>query len=369
MRKVLAFADMGDSEEDSDSDQENDAARGYADLRGSAAPKASAQQPATTFAPVPAALRPIRVALPPETGAKPTSGFTSAVHMDGDCTPDRVSPTSVLPPLRAVGLGVQAPAAAMYTYFDKDAGTLVTACIPQPTPAPLLVPPPGAGSDEEEDWDAPDRSFVAKPPAPVPAAVAAAALVPPPMPIPISVVECPAPARRPSKPVRRKRAGGGAAVVKLLLTSAVGVGLALLGKDRLVAGVKAAERMMRARLAEVQRERHTAEAAAAAPAAAHRRARPRSSSSAPIGTAAAQPNAMAAVSAPVRAEQNCSSASCGASADAATPPGPVVTEWQPRTATRLPGAPPPSEAPDAWHPAAMRTREVRWQPHVSLGRG
>jgi hypothetical protein len=358
VRQVLAFADMGDSD-DSEPEQENDASMGYSEYRTAPPPAA-----APPLVPPPANLRPIRVAPRPEAAVKQQQrpSFTPTVrgkHADGDSTPERVSPTSVLPPPRPAGQGAQA--STMYTYFDKDAGTLVTASVPHAQPAPVLVLPPGVDSEEEEDWDAPDRSFVAQPqPLATPAAVAAA-IVPPPMPAP----ECVAPVRRAPKAVRKRRGSGGGAL-KLLLTSAVGVGLALFGKDQLVAGAMAAQRMLRGRLEEAQRACADAEAAAATRAAAAAR-RALRSRAAKAAAAAEADEGCAAAAAPPAAAAPAGNADASVLEDASRQP--VASEWQPRSATRLPGAPPPSEAPDAWHPAAMRTREVRWQPHVSLGRG
>jgi hypothetical protein len=362
VRQVLAFADMGESD-DSEPEQENDASMGYSEFHGATA---AAPPP---IVPPPANLRPIRVAPRPEAAVKQQHrpSFTPTVrgkHAEGDSTPDRVSPTSVLPPPRPAGLGAQA--STMYTYFDKDAGTLVTASVPQAQPAPVLVLPPGVDSDEEEDWDAPDRSFVAQPQPLVPPVVVTAAIVPPPMPPP----ECVAPVRRAPKAVPRKRRGGGGAF-KLLLTSAVGVGLALFGKEQLVAGVISAQRMLRGRLEAAHRARTVADAADAKRAAVAARRALRSSAAQAV--VAAEEDAAECSTSPVAAAPPPLVAAPVGNADTSVLDAAglqaVATEWQPRSAMRLPGAPPPSEAPDAWHPAAMRTREVRWQPHVSLGRG
>ncbi len=357
MRQVLAFADMGDSDDsEGEADEEPSAAFSHASHRAPPAPAPPAP------APPPATLRPIRVAPPKAEAAAPRSSFTPTVrglHGDGDSTPERVSPTSVLPPPRTGGL-----APAVYTYFDKDAGTLVTAAVPRATPAPVLVLRPGAESEDdgECEWDAPDRSFVARPlpppapPAPVVAPAAAAA----PVQAPLAESAAP-PARRAHKPASRKRRGGGGGLFLTLLASALGVGVAVAHKEQLAAAAQATQAALSARLESAQRARAAAAAAAAAA---------KSAAAAAASRIVRAPPAM--LHTPAAAQRPSQAAAEPPLADAASPPlseQPAPSEWQPRAGTRRPNAPPPSEAPDAWHPGAMRTREVRWQPHVSLGRG
>ena len=321
---MLAFADLSDSD-DSEAEPVQEASVGYS--RAAAAPVAPAH-----VAPPPAALRPIRVAPKPEALPQPRN-FTPLVRGgrgdDGE-SPERVSPTSVLPPPRAAS-------GSVYTYFDKNSGMLVTATVPMPTPAPVRVMPQLADS-EEDDWDAPDRDFIAGAQAPPPPPlVVAATLVPPPLP-----AEYPAPGaargRKPAKAARGRR--GGVHPLLGLLAAAAGVGIAICGKAHVAAGAAAVRSFA---VSSVEATRRLRAAAAAA-----ERAAEDEPAMLRVPAAAAKPLKAAAP----------------AAAEAAAP----VTEWQLRPAARPTSAPPPSE--DAWRAGPPGSvREVRWQPHVSLGRG
>jgi hypothetical protein len=321
---VLAFADLSDSD-DSEAEPVQEASMGYS--RAAAAPVAPAH-----VAPPPAALRPIRVAPMPEALPQPRN-FTPLVRGargdDGE-SPERVSPTSVLPPPRAASGNV-------YTYFDKNSGMLVTATVPMPTPAPVRVMPQLADS-EEDDWDAPDRDFIAggaqaQVPPPL---VVAATLVPPPL--PAEAAAGAARGRKPAKAARGRRSG--VHPLLSLLAAAAGVGIAVCGKAHVAAGA-AAVRSFAISSVEATRRLRAAAAERAAedePAMLH-------------APAAAAPKPLKAAAQPT--------------AEAAALP---VTEWQLRPAARPTSAPPPSE--EAWRAGPPGSvREVRWQPHVSLGRG
>jgi len=149
---------------------------------------------------------------------------------------------------------------------------------------------------------------------------------------------------RKTKPATPRRRGGVHPLLGLL-AAAAGVGLAVMGKEHIATGATAARGFVAASVEATRRMR-------AAAAAAEREAEDEPA----MLHVPAKPKASAA---PRAAEA------------AAAPPMPV-TEWQLRPAqARQRSAPPPSEAPEAWRAGASAggVREVRWQPHVSLGRG
>ena len=330
VRQVLAFADLSDSDE-SEPEPAHDASSGFSEYRA-AAPVAPAPVPV----PPPAGLRPIRVAPKPESLPQPRS-FTPLVRSarsDDSGSPERVSPTSVLPPPRAASGNV-------YTYFDKNSGMLVTATVPMPTPAPVHVVP--RADSEEDDWDAPDRSFIAGAQAPPPPpVVVAATIVPPPL-----AAEYPA-AVRSRKAGKAARSRGRPHPLLGLLAAAAGVGLAVFGKEHIMAGAVAARDFVTASVEATRRMRADADAAERAA----------------VDEPAMEP---ALLHKPAIARQAKAAAVSPAPRGVDVQP---VTEWQLRSASRPASSPPPSETPEAWRAGPPGTvREVRWQPHVSLGRG
>lgn len=263
--------------------------------------------------------------------------YDSGTGASNSSSPGRSSPTSVLPPTRATGV----KGGLSYTYFDKHTGTLVTAVAPaQPAPSPQLPAPrspPRArmeGSDAEEP-DAPDRSFLAAPRQPAlkggRACVAAAAAA--------AAAPTAAPAKR-----RKARPGGkpakGGNLVALLLATVLGTcAVVQLGPDRIAGAVASAARAAGPPLGEASRTIADAAASAAAAAA---------------GVAGAASRSLAEMR----------KAGPAANQPAVKPAHAAMTEWQPRRRAM----PPLSEAPELHNGLATR-REVRWAPHVSMGRG
>jgi len=257
--------------------------------------------------------------------------YDSGTGASNSSSPGRSSPTSVLPLARPTcdkgGIS--------YTYFDKHTGTLVTAVAPaQPALSPQLPaprsPPRARLKDSDDELDGPDRSFLAAPREPAPSGVACAAAA------------VAAPSISSAAPVKRRKAGPGCKpakggnLVALLLTTVLGTCAAVhLGPGRITGAITAAARAAGPPVGMASR----AIAAAAV-----------STSAAAAGAAVAASRSLAEMR--------------KARPTAGEPFPAAMTEWQPRRRA----SPPLSEAPESQNDFAVR-REVRWAPHVSMGRG
>ena len=328
MRQVLAFVDMDDSDA-SDSEYEDaggEASVGFSQHRPAPRPLEAAQPspphpPALRAVPAPA----LRVQAPSFTpppriavaGQRRGDQWGACPSWERQGEGERLSPTSVIPP------------PGTYTYFDKDRGELVTARLKADTPPAILVVPPQecfeSQWDEENEGDAHNRGADS---------FSCDSLLEPPS------AAAPQQSRRPAEVSAPRARGRGAlhAALQLVLAGALGVGVALVGTEQLSEGAAAGAKAAQSAVAHAIKQAQRAAAYAA-------------------------PRAQAAVQPPTqqRAVQRTVQRKAQAPRPAApAPPPAAVTEWQ-RTKRPI-GAAPLSEAPDA-------VREVRWQPHVSLGRG
>jgi hypothetical protein len=325
----MAFADMGDSDGDS-SDGSNEELSGSAAAPvGSSRISAQAQAPAALHRPPPpVAARvaapqspppppapPVRQPLAPRVDLLNSSPAPRLAHQGSKAgllfgKQGVESPTGVLPPSH----GTVAP--GMYTYFDTHRGELVTARLLRADsgpgvlvePPPMLVRVPPAEEAEEEDAMTPSGAAQAT-------SDDADALLPPPPPQMAAVKVASQRARRvPAPPAPPSRRGGFPAgmLLRSVVVTAAGVGLTLLGVKHRDTGVRAAA-------AAASHAQRALQAAAA-------------SGQAVVATALA----------------------CVPSGEGHPP---RMTEWQRTTAA-------PAKARDGRSP-----REVRWQPHVALGRG
>ena len=326
----MAFADMDDSDGDSSDGSDEELSGTAAAPVGSSRTSAQAQVPAALHRPPPPVAP--RVAAPqpsPPPPAPPVrQPLASRVDLLNSSPAPRLahqgskagllfgkqgveSATGVLPPSH----GTVAP--GMYTYFDTHRGELVTARLLRADSGPgvLVEPPPMlVRVPPAEEAEAEDAMTLNGTPATADEGDADALLPPPPPPMASSKAALHRARRASAPPAPPPRRGSFPArlLLRSVVVTAAGVGLTLLGVKHRDTGVRAAA----AAASHAQRAWQAAAASGQAVVA---------TAMACVPTREGHPSRM--------------------------------TEWQRTTAA-------PAKARDGRSP-----REVRWQPHVSFGRG